>query len=1031
MASQSRKKHSEEHLRQGSPGIFHNMKCPDFAFSGVPGPAWEYIKPFRIRLYFVINGVRVQPDFSNLPTFQKLSNMKQKLLLLNVFIMLGLVAVIAQPSPVNTKAKLVEKVTKQGDELVIPYEKYVLPNGLTLIIHEDHSDPIVRTDVTYHVGSAREEIGKSGFAHFFEHMMFQGSDNVADEQHFKIVTESGGDLNGTTNLDRTNYFETVPSNQLEKTLWLEADRMGFLLDAVTQQKFEIQRATVKNERGQRVDNVPYGLAQEILVKNLYPYGHPYSWLTIGYIEDLDRVNVDDLKNFFLRWYGPNNATVTVGGDVDPKEVVRLVEKYFGPIPAGPKVENMKPMVPRLDKHRFVSYVDNYARMPVMAKAYPTVPNYHKDMAALDCLAEVLGQGNNSVLYQQLVKKQLALAANVNHTNYELSGDFTIQVVPYPGKSLASMFYLVNNALDSFEARGVTDEDVQKFKGQMEAQYFNSLQSVAGKVAQLAAYQTFTGNPNMINKELESYRSVTKEDVMRVYREYVKHKHPVVLSVLTKGQEALTTGNDNYTISSDNYVAPQYGYEGLTYVKAKDNFDRSKVPAAGANPVVKVPAFWRKDLDGGVKVIGTENNELATVTLSIKVPGGHLMQANNLSKAGLSSMVATMMGQDTKKRSAEDFSKELEKLGSNISVNSGVDGITFQVFTLKKNLDATMALLEERVLMPKFTEEDFNRLKRQRLESFKQSKSQPATIATNVYNVVSYGPNNILGISQVGTEETVKSFTLQDITSYYDNNMTSNGVNVVVVGDVKESEILPKLSFLNKLPNKKIQLPTVAAGIPVEKTKIYLVDVKNASQSEYRIGYVTDMKWDATGDYYKANLANFALGGAFNSRLNLNLREDKGWTYGAGTNFTGDKYTGRFTFGAGIKGTSTDSALMEIVKEMKLYANEGIKDEELTFLKSALGQIDALRYETGFQKAGFIGRILDYDLPADYVDKQNEILKNMTKEELNAIAKKRIDADKLNILVVGDKSKILPGLQKLGYEIVELDVDGKPVEKKGF
>jgi zinc protease len=308
--------------------------------------------------------------------------MKRKLLLLVAF-------TIATTMLVNGQAKLVEKVTKQGTELVIPYEKYVLPNGLILIIHEDHSDPVVHVDVTYHVGSAREEIGKSGFAHFFEHMMFQGSDHVADEEHFKIVTAAGGTLNGSTNRDRTNYFETVPSNQLEKMLWLEADRMGFLMDAVTQKKFEIQRATVKNERGQNYDNRPYGLLSEVASKNLYPYGHPYSWLTIGYIEDLNRVDVNDLKNFFLRWYGPNNATLTVGGDVKPAEVVKLVEKYYGPIPRCPEVKPVVVPPAVLENDHYVSYTDNYAKLPLLYVDYPTVPIYHKDMGALACLAQVI------------------------------------------------------------------------------------------------------------------------------------------------------------------------------------------------------------------------------------------------------------------------------------------------------------------------------------------------------------------------------------------------------------------------------------------------------------------------------------------------------------------------------------------------------------------------------------------------------------------------------------------------------------------
>ncbi|RYY62098.1 MAG: insulinase family protein [Chitinophagaceae bacterium] len=950
--------------------------------------------------------------------------MRQKLLLLGAF-----TAVVC--GEVNAQAKLIEKVTKQGDELVIPYEKYVLPNGLTVVIHEDHSDPVVHLDVTYHVGSAREEIGKSGFAHFFEHMMFQGSDNVADEQHFKIVTEAGGTLNGTTNTDRTNYFETVPSNQLEKVLWLEADRMGFLLDAVTQKKFEVQRETVKNERGQNYDNRPYGLISEVMSKNMYPYGHPYSWLTIGYIEDLNRVNVDDLKNFFLRWYGPNNATVTLGGDVTTADALKLVEKYFGPIPAGPAVTNMPPSVPTLDKHRFASYVDNYARLPLMVRTYPTVPNYHPDMAALACLAQVLGQGNNSILYQQLTKKQVAINASCFSGLQELAGSFTFQIVPFPGKSLANMYYLLDNALDSFETRGVTDDDIAKFKGGYESQMINGLQSVAGKVSQLASFQTFTGNPNQIGKLLAMYQAVTKEDVMRVYNKYIKDKHSLTVSVLPKNQEKLTVGENNYVVDTTKYTRPDYGYSGLTYAKAKDNFDRSKTPANGPNPVVKVPAFWKKDWPSGIKIIGTENNELPTVTLAIKIPGGHFIEANNLSKAGIASFFTDMMNDDTKNYTAESMSRELQKLGSSINVFSDNEDITFQVQSQKKNLDATLKLLEERIFNPKFTQDAFSRFQKQTLESFKVSKTQPAAVADEVFAKLNYGANHILGIPGEGNEETVGAFTLADIQWYYDNYMTSRGTQVVVVGALKEEEILPKLAFLNNLPDKKVTIPNIDATPKVEKTKIYLVNVPKAAQSEFRVGYVTGLKYDATGEYYKSGLMNYALGGAFNSRLNLNLREDKGWTYGARSGFSGGKQTGDFEFSSGIRANATDSAMIEVIKEIKGYNETGITPEELAFMKSSVGQRDALRYETGFQKANFIGLILDNDLPADFVDQQNKIVSAITKPDIDALAKKYLDTSKMNILVVGDKEKVLPGLQKLGYEIIELDADGKPVEKKAF
>jgi zinc protease len=937
-----------------------------------------------------------------------------------ILILAGLAAITFNG---QAQTKLIEKVTQKGSEIIIPYEKYVLPNGLTVVVHEDHSDPVVRVDVTYHVGSAREEIGKSGFAHFFEHMMFQGSDNVGDEQHFKIVTESGGTLNGSTNTDRTNYYETVPNNQLEKMLWLEADRMGFLLDAVTQKKFEIQRETVKNERGQNYDNRPYGLVTQMINKNLYPYGHPYSWLTIGYLEDLNRVNVNDLKNFFLRWYGPNNATLTIGGDVKPADALKLVEKYFGSIPKGPDVQNMKLPAPVITDNRYVTLVDNYARLPQLVITYPTVPTFHADEPALDCLAEILGQGKNSIFYQEIVKNQKALNAFAFSNGSELAGIMRLGLVPAPGTSLADSKKLIDEALVAFDKRGVTDEDIEKFKGAFEAQYINGLQSVAGKVSQLAYYQTFTNNPNQIGNELARYSKVTKEDVQRVYEKYIKGKAAVILSVVTKGQETNIVAAENYKIDESNYKAPSYGYEGLTYNKAKDSFDRSKLPGNGANPVVQVPAFWKKNLDNGIKTIGTQSTELPVVTISFSIPGGHILQARDTSKIGLARMFAAMMNEDTKNYTGEQMQAELQKIGSSVSVNSSFDEITFRIQTLKKHLDKTLSLFEERLLNPSFTQSAFDRIQKQSIEGFKQSKSQPAAIASNVFDMMNYG-TSILGLSQAGTEYTVKNLTLKDVEDYYANNMTSKNARLVVVGDVTEKEILGKLDFLKKLPTKEIKLPSIPATPAVDKTRVYLVDVPKAAQTEFRVGSVTGLKYDATGEFYRASLANYALGGAFNSRINLNLREDKGWTYGARSGFSGDQYSGTFTFSSGIRANATDSALVEVMKELNDYSKKGITDEEIKFMKSALGQRDALLYETGFQKAGFIGRILEYDLPANYVDTQNKILANMTKKEIDQVASKWIKPATSNILLVGDKVKILPGLEKLGYEIIELDVNGK-------
>ncbi len=402
-----------------------------------------------------------------------------------------------------TGVTLIEDFTGRDDDFSIPFSKYVLDNGLTVILHEDHSDPLVHVDVTFHVGSDREEPGRSGFAHFFEHMMFEGSANVEQGELSKIISNAGGTLNGTTNSDRTNYYETLPANQLEIALWLEADRMGLLLDAVSQDKFDIQRAAVKNERGQRVDNRPYGRISETMMKNLYPAGHPYSWPVIGWIEDLDAADLDDLKRFFLRWYGPNNATLTIGGDLDRAQTLEWVAKYFGPIQRGPEVERLAKQPVQITEDRYITLEDNI-HLPAIAMLFPTVYYAHEDEAPLDAAAKVLGQGRASLLYQRLVQTGRAVSVHVSHACRELSCEMMFLVFQNPasGETLSEMELAIRETLVEFAERGVSEDDLQKFTAGFESGRIFGLQSVSGKVGALAFSQIYNQDPKTVMDDIE-------------------------------------------------------------------------------------------------------------------------------------------------------------------------------------------------------------------------------------------------------------------------------------------------------------------------------------------------------------------------------------------------------------------------------------------------------------------------------------------------------------------------------------------------
>nr|WP_286270613.1 pitrilysin family protein [Thalassotalea hakodatensis] len=938
-------------------------------------------------------------------------------------LMLALTACQQTSSPDSDKAitnidgvNFVEQVAGKPGKTVIPYQKYELDNGLTVILHQDTSDPLVHVDVTYHVGSGREEIGKSGFAHFFEHMMFQGSENVADEQHFKLVTEAGGTMNGTTNTDRTNYFQTVPASQLEKMLWLEADRMGFLVDAVTQEKFEVQRETVKNERGQRVDNRPYGRLYERVSQALYPAGHPYSWPVIGYLEDLNRVNVNDLKAFFLRWYGPNNATLSIGGDIDPAQTLTLIKKYFGSIPSGPEVLPPEKQQVTLNEDRYISMEDN-VHLPLIYMSYPTVSVRHEDEAPLDVLSSILGGGKTSLLYKNLVKNQIAVQATVNHPCAELACTFNLLALPHPasGKNLADLEKIIRDSLTEFEARGVQEDDLIKVKADMEANYIFGLQSVAGKVSQLAANETFTGNPNHIEQDISRYANVTKEDVMRVFHTYIKDQHAVIMSVVPKGKKDLIAANDNFTPAArDIKPSDATSADDLAIRKATDNFDRSMIPNAGANKAVNVPDMWRTTLANGIKVLGTQSLETPTTSILLKIPAGHYYSDKD--KAGVVSLLTSMLNESTTKRSAEDMSNALEKLGASVYITPSNQHINVHINALTKNIDATLKLVNEKLTAPAFISSEFKRNKSNSIQGVINSKKDAGYLASSAYRQLLHA-DNIAAMPIGGTEDTLSNITLNDVKAFYQTHVKPKQSELIVVTDLNQVQMSKSLSVLTQWQGEGESLNLT---LPEPETKlgvIYLVNKDQAAQSAIRIGK-RSITEDITGEYYKSYLMNFPLGGAFNSRINLNLREDKGYTYGARSYFSANKLAGFFTASAEVRADATDKSIVEFVKEIERYATSGITREELTFMRNAINQKDALKYETPRAKLGFLAQILEHDLTPDFVQERVNIVENITADEINALAKKHLQLQDMLMVVVGDSATLTPQLEALGYQVIQ-------------
>lgn len=931
--------------------------------------------------------------------------MKQRILMTGVLTFFGLASLIAQPT-------LIEKVEAKTDKVVIPYERWKLPNGLTILLHEDHSDPVINIMVTYKVGSNRESLGKSGFAHFFEHMMFQGSKNVGDEQHFKMVSTAGGDMNGYTQRDKTVYFETLPSNYLEMGLWLEADRMGFLLDSLTTKKFENQRDAVKNEKSQNVENQPYAMAYvEEINKTLYPAGHPYSWPVIGYVDDLNRANLEDVKNFFLRWYGPNNAILSISGDFKSSEALDMITKYFGDLKPCPEVKKMRVAPVTIATDKYTAYKDN-TYFPLNLRVFPTVPQYHRDEPALDLLGTMMGSGNNSIFYKNFVKSKLAVQASAYHRSEELSGEFTIEVFAFPPEDLnleklfTDLDAKVKATIDTFGVSGITDEALARAKGQIESAAFSTLNSVMGKNGTISEWERLLGKSTNLSEEIDRYNRVTKEDISRVFNKYIKGSGAAVLNTYPIFDPKDSVKSVNPYAGQNFPENPEY--KGLTYVPVTDKFNRAVTPAAGAAKTVNVPSYFTSKLANGLNISGTKYTESPGITISISMEGGSLvLTQDKLKKLGVAELTANMLNEGTKKFTTEEISAQLELLGSSISFGAGKSSTNIQVNCLKKNLDATLKILEEKLLNPGFREEDFKLAKKQYKESVMDEDKSANAMASKMFAFSLYG-NSVMGLSP--SAKSISNIELADVKEYYANYYSPSVSNLVIVGDIEEKEVLAKLEFLNKWQAKAVTIQPIIEPVTPTEPRFFIVNKNLAPSSVITMGYPS-LKFDATGDYYKNRIANYVFGGAFNSRLNLNLREQKGYTYGIRSAFNGGKYSGVFEISSSVKRISTALSLAEIIKEFKKYETGGITDAELAYTKSALLNTEAIKYENPYQKAAFLSTILRFNLEKDYTVKQNQILSAMTKEDVNAQIKKYFDSNKLTTVVVGDKWIIESLLEK--------------------
>ncbi len=879
----------------------------------------------------------------------------------------------------------------------IAFEKHTLPNGLDVILHQDRSIPVAAVNVWYHVGSKDEELGRTGFAHLFEHIMFRGTKHHK-ASHFEPLQKIGASLNGSTTGDRTNYWEDVPSNYLELALWLEADRMGFLLDALDQEGFDTERDVVKNERRQSYENRPYGMAQWHIQQSLFPLPHPYHWMTIGSQEDLDAASLDDVKDFFRQYYSPSNASLAIAGDIDTAAALDMAQRYFGDLDPGPAVRRMgradSPLMGRVDLE-----MTDRVTLPRLYSVRPAPANLSGDDDASDILRAILSDGHSSRMYRSLVyEKQIAQSASVSYYAAEIAGQFRMELTPADGHTLEEVEAAAEEVLASIATEPPTEEEFERAINRIEMQHYRTLSRIGGfggRADALNYFNTFIGDPDRLNTVMDDYRRVTRDDVLRVHRR-----------IMDGGQVRMRV-NPEKPLST-----------------ATVSVDRTRQPDGGPAPSFVPPTPRRGRLANGIEVVVANKPGLPLASFALMARAGATGDPGGL--PGLSSFTAAMMDEGTTNRSSQEISAAFEHIGSRLATEARKELTLLTAETLGRHWQNALGLAADVARNASFPEHELERVRRERLTDLRRARDDAGFVADSNFGALVFGSGSPYAHSNLGNEATVSAAQRADMIARHSQSLRPDRLTLLVAGDVSIDDAMAaaEAHFGDwKSPSEPAAgIGAVDASQTADGPRIYLIDKPGAAQSVIRAGMPLVERGHA--DYMALSVLNYAFGGQFSARLNQNLRQDKGYSYGYNSGISWYNAPSLLSAGGSVQTAVTREAVAETLKEFAGISGERpLTEEELDNSQTGL----RLGYPAGFERpAQLLGQLVtlaQFDLPDDHFQTFEERLAGVSIADTHRVGAEYLSPRRLTVLVVGDREQVEEPLRELGHGLTVLDAEG--------